>query len=90
MLCQSKKKLFIFRLHLQIFNVESGINFHNIHPYNNPFMKETFIVRNITKCRYEITILHDTKLEFLDLNLIDKSQNIIIDPRNENIKMICT
>ena len=53
-------------------------------------MKETFIVRNITKCRYEITILHDTKLEFLDLNLIDASQNIIIDPRNENIKMICT
>ena len=48
------------------------------------------VVSNITKCRYENTILHDTKLEFLDLNLIDASQNIIIDPRNENIKMICT
>ena len=81
-LCKSKKKVFIFGLHLQISKVESGIDFHNIYPHE--------LVQHFTKCRYKNTFLHDTKLEFLDLNLIDISQNIIIDPRNENIKMICT
>ena len=84
-LCKSKKKVFIFGSHLQIFKVESVIDFHNIYPYKNHE-----VVQHFTKCRYENTFYHDTKLEFLDLNLIDKSQNIIIDPRNENIKMICT
>ena len=45
-LCKSKKKVFIYGLNLQIFKVESGIDFHNI--YHE-------VVQDFTKCRYENT-----------------------------------